>query len=72
MKTLISKVTSTASAALAIVIACVVAGLGLAALFYLALLGLAVIGFGLLAAPVVAMRQKRAASDLTIENASAS
>jgi hypothetical protein len=72
MKTLISKATSTASAAFAIAIACVLAGLGLAALFYLALLGLTVIGFGLLAAPFVAMMQKRTARDLPNDTVSAS
>ena len=51
MKTLISKATSAATATLAILVACVLAGLGLTALFYLALLGFVVMGLGLVAAP---------------------
>ena len=72
MKTLISKTTSAASVTLAILIACAVAGLGLMALFYLALLGFVVIGLGFLAAPIVALAQKHSARDLPKETASAS
>lgn len=68
MKTLISKATSAATATLAILVACVLAGLGLTALFYLALLGFVVMGIGLVAAPFVAMAQKQSASDLSTEN----
>jgi hypothetical protein len=64
MKTLISKATSAALAAIAIVVAFALAGLGLAALFYLALFALAVVGLSLLAAPLVAMAQKNAAQDM--------
>lgn len=71
MKTLISKAISATSTIFAIVIACVVAGLGFAALFYLALLGAVVIGLGLLAAPFVAMTRSQAASGMPREAASA-
>lgn len=68
MKTLISKATSAATATLAILVACVLAGLGLTALFHLALLGFVVMGIGLFAAPFVAMAQKQPSSDLSTEN----
>ena len=71
MKTLLSKATSAAAAAFAILVACVLAGLGLTALFYLALLGLVSMGLGLVAAPFVAMAQKQSASDLSPETGSA-
>lgn len=72
MKTLISKATSAATAAFAILVACVLAGLGLTALFYLALLGLVAMGLGLVAAPFLAMAQKQSASELGTETGSAS
>lgn len=75
MKTFISKIASAAAAIVAIVLACVLAGLGLTALVYLALFALAVIGFSFLAAPFVAMAQRNAADDrgdMPNENLSAS
>lgn len=67
MKTLISKATSAATATLALLVVCVLAGLGLTALLYLALLGFVAMGIGLVAAPFVAIAQKQSASDLSTE-----
>lgn len=67
MKTLISKATSAATATLALLVVCVLAGLGLTALLYLALLGFVAMGIGLVAAPFVPIAQKQSASDLSTE-----
>lgn len=58
MKTLISKARSIAGATVAILVGCVLAGLGLTAMVYLALFALAVLGLSLLVAPFVALAQK--------------
>ena len=74
MKTLVSKVTSAAATVVAVIIACVLAGLGLTDFVYLALFALAVLSLSLLAAPFVAgagQDQTNAMDDVLTERQSA-
>lgn len=55
-----SKVASFAAAGIVILVGCMIAGLGLTVLAFLALFALAAFGLALIAAPFVAMRRREA------------
>lgn len=55
MKSLLTKVISTAAAAVVLFVGCMMAGLGLTVIAFLAMFGLAAIGLALLAAPFMAV-----------------
>jgi hypothetical protein len=73
MKTLINKATSTVSGVVLFAIGCVMAGIGLAAMSFLALFALSAVGLALLASPLIAIAQTGATdADDAEDTASAS
>ena len=60
MKTIFNKVTSTAAGAVALLVGCAMAGLGMTVIALLAMFALAVVGLAFLASPFVAYAAQNA------------
>ena len=63
MKTLTDKITSIAAGAVTLLVGCMLAGLGLTVMAFLAIFALAAIGLAIIAAPFVALSRRAAEED---------